>query len=54
MSVARYIELCALIKDTPDGPEYDLLLSKLDAEYKALSADEIAAVNAHFEAQEPG
>lgn len=54
MSVARYIELCDRLKDTPDGPEYDRLTGELDTLYQSMTAHEIAAVESHFAAREDG
>jgi len=54
LTVQRYIHACDRIKDTEDGPDLDKLIGELDDLYRALTEDERRAVDAHFEAREPG
>jgi len=54
LTVHRYIDGCDRIKDTADGPELDKLIGELDDLYRAMTEDERRAVDAHFEAREPG
>ena len=52
-NVARYIELCDRLKDA-DEAEYDRLSIELDRMYRDMTAQEIAAVESHYLASDPG
>lgn len=54
MNAQRYIDLCRELEAATEEAEIDRLTVELDKLWLAMTPDELRAVDAHFEAREPG